>query len=275
MAMELQDRYAESLLVGHLAARAAENGDDVACATWILQRLPLLPGSRSWHGDAFALMLSGVVALHHGGLGLAARLHGALLPMVSVLTGALGSRDRVGHESGIDVIRTRLGSERFGSEVQRGSQLSILSALGEALPLLTTVAGRSGGSTTPEKSGESTLTTREREVLGCLAEAMSNKGHRPAAGRFAIDRHAPHQCELPQAGRQRAGRGRVDRAAHDLHFSLRRGTGSPASAQTVDGGIRSPRFSAKNARSKALHSAAATPGVTGSSWLSRGSAQRL
>ncbi len=177
VAVELGDRSSQSSLLVHLAARAFQRADYGSSATWILRQMKLVRGSRSWNVLGHSLMCAVGVVWRLGDPRLAARVHGALVPMLDLLRASQGGRDRASYAGIVQGVRSELGMDVFDREVRSGSQLSYVDALEAAVPLLSEHARRPDHEhvlTTPHPEATG-LTAREGEVLRCLADGLSNK----------------------------------------------------------------------------------------------------
>jgi DNA-binding NarL/FixJ family response regulator len=91
-----------------------------------------------------------------------------------------------GYAAATSSIRSSLGDEEFQREAQRGSVLSWSEVVAEILHVLRSSESESspdGGNKKGPHASVSTLTPREREVLGHLAGGLSNK---KIAGRMGV-----------------------------------------------------------------------------------------
>lgn len=176
MAERLQDLQTQSHLLARLAGEALEAGETATAARWVLRRLELVVLSGAWNAAGFVLMQTVRLAVLRRDDEIAAQLHGAVAPMLAVLSGLMGPAAVASYEAGVAASRKRLGSERFDLVAADRGARPWDQALALAKPYLLGLAGparRPGRrADVPADFG---LTPRELQVLGRIALGHRNK----------------------------------------------------------------------------------------------------
>ena len=202
LAAALEDRAAEGILCNAAAIRRATAGD-IATAAQLLRRPFEIGHTRDLHHlEQISVLTLVLVALTAGRTDEAARLHGALMPMLDQLRRSLSPIQNRFYDEAIASAQAALGEDRFQQQVVRGAVMGwrhVLIAAHELLDDLvaapTTMAESDEeielGSASnrsdqdrmqDEARADAPLTPREHEVLQLIAEGRANKEIATALG---------------------------------------------------------------------------------------------
>jgi DNA-binding CsgD family transcriptional regulator len=173
------DRRAAAALALYPALLALDDRDFAGSAAWYLRCLDDAVSVGYWHGLGWGVMGTVAIAAGTGRLAESARLHGAVLPHLDVIS-AETPPDRVAlYHRTIDRLRERLG-DRFAAECRAGAERTWPATVEEARSVLAAVAGeanlttiRPPGRRGPRDNPE--LTERELGVLGELVAGHTNQ----------------------------------------------------------------------------------------------------
>jgi non-specific serine/threonine protein kinase len=173
LARAREDTFSAGIALHSLGLTACAQGDHARAATCLseLHTVDVLQGNREGNNFAsFAVLAAGL-----GEIETAARLFGAGEALREVVGAALALPERATYEQVIATARTGLGDDAFAAAWTVGRALS----LDEATTLTREVADaamRLQSSARPRDAGAHRgLTSREQEVLGLVAEGLSDR----------------------------------------------------------------------------------------------------
>ena len=165
--------HAEGVLRVGAAVRSVAAGDVAGAGNHLLKALRLGHRRGLWYVEELAVLVLVVVATAGGCTPEAARLHGAMSPILAGLSRAIAPEAMQLYEFAIGQARTQLGEDTFERETGRGRLLtwddaSTLAA--QVYDVLSTTGAN--GDVTP--AGDH-MTPRQAQVLSLLATGRTNK----------------------------------------------------------------------------------------------------
>ena len=180
LSLSLGDASFASLAMAFLAENAIDTGDADTAKYWISVRLNEIHEPATWTAGGYSMMLMGRVHLLLGEPEHAARLHGALLPLLPTLLAASPPRygDRYLHS--VDEVRHALGPAEFDRLTHEGSLLPWAEALAATAAAAAADAPLRaedpGPASAPDRArAPDVLSPREEQVLGHIVDGLTNR----------------------------------------------------------------------------------------------------
>ncbi|GAB3055438.1 hypothetical protein GCM10027053_15360 [Intrasporangium mesophilum] len=181
MSLSLDDASFASIAMAFLAENAIDDRDPITASRWISLRLNEITEASTWTAGGFSLMLMARVHLMLGELEQAARLHGAVLPLLPTLIAACPPIYADRYLSDISRLREELEPERFERLTHEGSLQPWADALATTAMAAAQIADHHADHTfgappvERRSRGAQALSAREEQVLQQIVDGLTNR----------------------------------------------------------------------------------------------------